>query len=96
MFTERTNSPHAIELFDQLRAAHANVIAAEAERDQLARQAANAGLQWRYIGEALGISPQAAHRRYHSDSVGVCWAWTGINGAGKQTANGELQPGAHS
>ncbi|MBJ7600828.1 hypothetical protein [Candidatus Nephthysia bennettiae] len=37
------------------------------ERDELAREAVALGASWREIGAAVGISPQAAHRRYRAD-----------------------------
>jgi len=37
------------------------------ERDELAREAVALGASWREIAAAVGVSPQAAHRRYRAD-----------------------------
>ena len=37
------------------------------ERDELAREAVRLGASWREIAAAVGVSPQAAHRRYRAD-----------------------------
>ncbi len=38
------------------------------DRDELAREAVRLGASWREIAAAVGVSPQAAHRRYHNRS----------------------------
>jgi len=42
---------------------------ARQRRDELAQQAAQLGASWREIAAAVGMSPQAAHKRYR-----VVWA----------------------
>ena len=49
----------------------------EAQREQAVAAAMAAGATWADIGEALGVSAQAAHKRYrwlrHSSVTGECW-----------------------
>lgn len=54
------------ELLDQMWEAQLQLEQARQRRDQLARQAAKLGASWREIGAAVGMSPQAAHKRYHT------------------------------
>jgi hypothetical protein len=42
---------------------------ARQQRDELAREAARLGASWREIGAAVGMSPQAAHKRYRTGST---------------------------
>lgn len=48
-----------------------------AERDLAVSRALAGGATWSEIGEALGVSPQAAHKRYrwvrHSERTGAVW-----------------------
>jgi hypothetical protein len=39
---------------------------ARQRRDELAREAAELGASWREIAAAVGMSPQAAHKRYRT------------------------------
>jgi hypothetical protein len=49
----------------------------EADRERAVAAAMSGGATWAEIGEALGVSAQAAHKRYrwlrHSPSTGECW-----------------------
>jgi hypothetical protein len=49
----------------------------EARRELAVAAAMTAGATWAEIGEALGVSAQAAHKRYrwlrHSRVTGECW-----------------------
>jgi hypothetical protein len=47
-----------------------------------------AGATWAEIGEALGVSAQAAHKRYrwlrHSPMTGECWYEPPLVGVGRR------------
>ncbi len=49
----------------------------EADRELAVAAATELGATWAEIGEALGVSAQAAHKRYrwlrHSSVTGECW-----------------------
>jgi ECF sigma factor len=49
----------------------------EADREHAVAVAMAAGATWAEMGEALGVSAQAAHKRYrwlrHSSVTGECW-----------------------
>ncbi len=49
----------------------------EADRERAVAAAMERGATWAEIGEALGVSVQAAHKRYrwlrHSSVTGECW-----------------------
>lgn len=49
----------------------------EAQRERAVAAAMTAGATWAQIGEALGVSAQAAHKRYrwlrHNPLTGDCW-----------------------
>ena len=49
----------------------------EAHRARAVAAAMTAGATWAEIGHALGVSAQAAHKRYrwlrHSPATGECW-----------------------
>jgi hypothetical protein len=49
----------------------------EADRERAVAFAMAAGASWAHIGTALGVSAQAAHKRYrwlrHSPTTGECW-----------------------
>lgn len=51
--------------------------AVAAERDLAVSRALAAGATWTQIAEALGTSPQAAHKKYrwvrHNDRTGEVW-----------------------
>ena len=61
----RPLSPQARELLDQAWAAHLEAEQARWRRDALALNAAAHRATWREVGAAVGMSPQAAHERYH-------------------------------
>jgi hypothetical protein len=49
----------------------------EADRERAVAAAMATGVTWAKIGDALGVSAQAAHKRYrwlrHSSMTGECW-----------------------
>jgi transposase-like protein len=49
----------------------------EADRERAVAAAMQRGATWAEIGEALGVTAQAAHKRYrwlrHSSLTGECW-----------------------
>ncbi len=49
----------------------------ESDRERAVAAAMTGGATWAEIGEALGVSAQAAHKRYrwlrHSRVTGECW-----------------------
>lgn len=49
---------------EELRAVAAEVAAAEERRDRVVAVAREAGASWRDIAAVLGVSAQAAHKRY--------------------------------
>ena len=55
----------------------ARLAAVEAQRDVAVAMAVEAGCSWADIGRALGVSAQAAHRRFrwlrHSQVTGETW-----------------------
>lgn len=55
---------------DELLEAVAVRGAAEARLTAAIVAAVEAGIPWRYVGEALGVSAQAAHSRYRDDVPG--------------------------
>lgn len=61
----------------QLKKAAARLAAAESERDLAVSKAMAAGCSWAEIGAALGVSAQAAHRRFrflrHDEATGEVW-----------------------
>jgi hypothetical protein len=61
----RPLTPETRELLDQAWAAHLEAEQARWRRDALALNAAAHGATWREVGAAVGMSPQAAHERYH-------------------------------
>jgi hypothetical protein len=61
----RSLSQETRELLDQAWSAHLEAEQARWRRDALALSAAAQGATWREVGAAVGMSPQAAHERYH-------------------------------
>ena len=61
----------------RVRALTARLAEISAERDRAVARAVADGASWAEIGQALGVSPQAAHKRYrwirHSDVTGAIW-----------------------
>ena len=49
----------------------------EADRERAVAEAMDRGVTWAEIGDALGVTAQAAHKRYrwlrHSAQTGECW-----------------------
>lgn len=60
-----------------LETAAARLAAVEAQRDMAVAAAVEAGCSWAEIGKALGVSAQAAHRRFrwlrYSPVTGEVW-----------------------
>jgi transposase-like protein len=60
----------------------------EADRERAVAAAMEQGVTWAEIGEALGVSAQAAHKRYrwlrHSRLTGECWYETPLAGVGRR------------
>jgi FixJ family two-component response regulator len=61
----------------------------EADRERAVAQAMAAGASWAQIATALGISTQAAHKRYrwlrHSPATGECWYEPPLDGLRRPT-----------
>ena len=59
----------------------------EAQREKSVAAAMAADATWAEIGEALGVSAQAAHKRYrwlrHSSVTGECWYEPPLAGVGR-------------
>ena len=59
----------------------------EADRERAVAAAMERGATWAEIGEALGVSAQAAHKRYrwlrHSSVTGECWYEPPLAGVGR-------------
>ena len=55
----------------------ARLVELEADRERAVAAAMERGATWAEIGEALGVTAQAAHKRYrwlrHSSVTGECW-----------------------
>jgi uncharacterized protein with PIN domain len=62
--TRRPLTPEQERLIKALRRAVAATDRAAGRRDELVRETAAAGASWSTIGDALGLSAQAAHKRY--------------------------------
>ncbi len=62
--TSRRRPP---EVLDRAWEAQLEVERAARARDELAREAVALEASWREIAAAVGVSPQAAHQRYHPD-----------------------------
>jgi hypothetical protein len=62
---------------EKIEALTARLAVLEADREQAVAAAMGRGATWAEIGEALGVSAQAAHKRYrwlrHSPLTGECW-----------------------
>ncbi len=60
----------------------------EANRERAVAAAMAAGARWSEIGEALGVSAQAAHKRYrwlrHSSVTDECWYEPPLAGVGRR------------
>jgi NAD(P)H-dependent flavin oxidoreductase YrpB (nitropropane dioxygenase family) len=68
-----------------------DINALQAERDTAIARAVAAGATWAQIGTRLGVSAQAAHKRYrwlhHSPTTGETWnapPFPGLNGQAAQ------------
>jgi hypothetical protein len=61
----------------RIETAAARLAVAEAQRDAAVASAMESGCTWADIGRALGVSAQAAHRRFrwvrHSPVTGEVW-----------------------
>jgi hypothetical protein len=61
---------------EKIDALTARIAALEADRQRAVTAAMDAGASWAHIGAALGVSAQAAHKRYrwlrHSPTTGEC------------------------
>ena len=62
---------------EKIEALTVRVADLEAQRERAVAAAMTAGATWAEIGHALGVSAQAAHKRYrwlrHSPVTGECW-----------------------
>jgi hypothetical protein len=62
---------------EKVDALTARIADLEADRQRAVAAAISAGVSWAHIGAALGVSAQAAHKRYrwlrHSPTTGECW-----------------------
>lgn len=60
----------------------------ESERERAVAEAMERGATWAEIGGALGVSTQAAHKRYrwlrHSGVTGECWYEQPLSGVGRR------------
>ena len=60
----------------------------EADRERAVAAAMERGATWAEIGEALGVTAQAAHKRYrwlrHSSVTGECWYEPPLAGVGRR------------
>jgi hypothetical protein len=61
----RPLTPEAAHLLDAAAIFDAELAAVLRQRDDYARRALEAGATWREVGAAIGMSPQAAHKRFH-------------------------------
>jgi DNA-directed RNA polymerase specialized sigma24 family protein len=62
---------------EKIEALTARLAELEADRERAVATAMERGATWAEIGEALGVTAQAAHKRYrwlrHSPLTGECW-----------------------
>ena len=62
---------------EKIEALTARLAELEADRERAVAAAMERGATWAEIGEALGVTAQAAHKRYrwlrHSPLTGECW-----------------------
>jgi hypothetical protein len=62
---------------EKLEILTARMVDLEADRERAVAAAMSGGATWAEIGEAMGVSAQAAHKRYrwlrHSSVTGECW-----------------------
>jgi hypothetical protein len=62
---------------EKLRALTARMAELDAARERTVAAAMAGGATWAEIGDALGVTAQAAHKRYrwlrHSPLTGECW-----------------------
>jgi transposase-like protein len=62
---------------EKIEALTARLVELEADRERAVAAAMERGATWAEIGEALGVTAQAAHKRYrwlrHSQLTGECW-----------------------
>lgn len=62
---------------EKIEALSARIAAFESERERAVAAAMSGGATWAEIGGALGVSAQAAHKRYrwlrHSSVTDECW-----------------------
>jgi hypothetical protein len=62
----------------KVQAVTTRLAATESQRDAAVAIAVDAGCTWAQIGEALGVSAQAAHKRFrwirHSPTTGEVWS----------------------
>jgi hypothetical protein len=73
---------------EKIRTLTARVAGLDAQRERAVATAMAAGATWAEIGEALGVSAQAAHKRYrwlrHSPVTGECWYEPPLVGLGRR------------
>lgn len=62
---------------ERIEALTARLVELEADRERAVAKAMERSATWAEIGEALGVSAQAAHKRYrwlrYSNLTGECW-----------------------
>jgi ECF sigma factor len=62
---------------DTIELLTSRLVELEADRERAVAAAMERGATWAEIGAALGVSAQAAHKRYrwlrHSSMTGECW-----------------------
>jgi hypothetical protein len=70
---------------EKLQALTARMAGLEAAREQTVAAAMAVGATWAEIGGALGVTAQAAHKRYrwlrHSPATGECWYEPPLSGS---------------
>ncbi len=72
---------------EKIRTLTARIGELEAQRERAVVSAMTAGITWAEIGDALGVTAQAAHKRYrwlrHSPLTGECWYEPPLAGVGR-------------
>jgi hypothetical protein len=68
--TRRLLTPEATRLLDAAAEADAELAVVLRQRDDYARRALGAGATLREVGAAIGMSPQAAHKRFNGEGHG--------------------------
>jgi hypothetical protein len=73
---------------EQIEALTVRMAGLESDREVAVAAAMTAGATWAEIGEALGVSAQAAHKRFRwlrrSSVTGECWYAPPLAGVGRR------------